>query len=1247
MRLAGFFALAVCITGLCGAQAGEMDVGPGGDVHSGGNVTVSGNSTVQGTGKYTVDGGNTVTTDPGVIVTVDDGGTVNVSANGTLAVDGTGTEYRNGGDTNISGTVVVDNDGEYSNGHTATGAGTTTVTSGGTISVGGSGILINDLTSSMTFESGGKLDLATSAEVQNVANMEFKAGSEYVSAGGVTFGNQATIVANSGMTGLGDLLTDVVGDVVSQIRIEGKASEIAGQTITYTAGLGGSSVVINTADSDSAYTAVNVGASNLTIWSTSNYSGAVTATDLTIGNSSRATEATFNGAVTANGNVLITAGASAIFGTGGTLTATGTVTNNSKLIFQSNSSYLASGLITSTSGSYIEYHTNMTGMGAAFANTLLQAGSELHIVGTNTVTDPLALNAGTQAGSNVYIDNGTTFDNTVDVKLANLTVNGSSSTTFNQSVTAAKVIVNAASTTTTTFRNAINADLQVDSKAVMDGATFANHNLVVNASGNLTNDGGSITISAGNTFTNAGIFTNEGTFINSSSAVGAITNTGTMYFKSGTAYTASGVNFLVNQGTIEADAMIGGAELKKLMSDLQLDSGSVFNLMTSNNYTLNATNSPYEIGNGLAGSTVNINAGTYTITFNASTFDVGAATLNIGTGTVALTGNGSVLTTTGNFTAGTGAVLSVDTGTGSSASIDAATVAFSNNSKVNVTENSTLNILNTTSTSFSDTAAVNIAKGGKINVASGTTTFNSGTSIILGENSKFEANDAITFADNTKITVTATGSTISQIHTTSGNITVSANETTEVLFLYTDRDDVLNKIFMQTDNGQVVNYDKLYNALYTFGLDTSGTVPVNGQGIIVTGLRSVLDSMANAVGGYDKLSINKINGGNYTDEVLGTTWGSTNQDLLDYLQIAGGSTLGPAGSYKAYGQLFGEYGAYAATPLQNSADNFRSTMRQRMNSYRSGPACDTCAVVVDPDCGTCGGDVIVTSEYGTVAAGRGNLWGGAIGDWASQKDSKGVHGYDYSAGGVIMGYDYANDCFTAGIAGAYTNGSLKVNRLNTKYDSDMLNIGVYGAYHHESGVFVQGYAGYGYGWNDYDVNMILGGTKHGDYKNQSYSAGMELGYRFDLDGGVRIIPSVGIDYTHIAQHSWDESIHRSGTSPILANHFNRQRYNVVEVPVGVSISKVYDMGDAKIVPEVRGAWIYQANDRRASIGTGYVGSGSSTTMYATDCGANRGMVGGGVKAVFSDFFDVAVDYSLNFKGGYRDHQLTGTANWAF
>ncbi|MCD7896117.1 MAG: autotransporter domain-containing protein [Planctomycetaceae bacterium] len=364
-----------------------------------------------------------------------------------------------------------------------------------------------------------------------------------------------------------------------------------------------------------------------------------------------------------------------------------------------------------------------------------------------------------------------------------------------------------------------------------------------------------------------------------------------------------------------------------------------------------------------------------------------------------------------------------------------------------------------------------------------------------------------------------------------------------------------------------------------------------------------------------------------------TEGGQLGIKMSDALQEAASiADTNPALAKVAFSQLFGEHGVTGTAASQATAQSFSSSIGNHQTQLRDNSQASTSR-----------GSPAAYASLRTIRQGYSSfdpnrVWAGGFGAWTRQDDKDGQYGYKYNSGGVILGYDREVGDFVFGITTAYSNGEIQNNEGFTNTDVDTFNVGLYGSYNHCSGFFVDGNVGIGYSWNkSKTTDVIAGGHKEGKYRNNSFQIGGNVGYALSLPMKFRIIPSVGVQYTHVHQKGWQERIQSPSQ---ISNWFDKSNNDYVSIPVAVRINKTFRLGgDITITPEVRGAWIYEAKDPQAHVRMGYVGSSASTTLYGIDSGRSKGLVGAGLKAKFNRRLDGFVDYNFEFRSGYKNHNV--------
>ncbi len=387
-------------------------------------------------------------------------------------------------------------------------------------------------------------------------------------------------------------------------------------------------------------------------------------------------------------------------------------------------------------------------------------------------------------------------------------------------------------------------------------------------------------------------------------------------------------------------------------------------------------------------------------------------------------------------------------------------------------------------------------------------------------------------------------------------------------------------------------------------------------------------------------------------------------DYLDQLDAASDpfiATLGDAYDAAAIGrppqvaavavqQLFGSYAAYANQALADDASRFRRRW-QAWNRQFFDARLFSDLLTGTANAGFASESGLASLPYGprdNIAAGQSRVWGGGFGTWAKQDMKANLPGYKYDSQGAVLGYEYSIGSLNLGFAAGYSRGDLKVNDLRYKNETDVMNLALYGAYIHESGLYAEGGLGYGHAWNDYKVNSTVhpGGVKKGKYGSDAFTADLELGYIARLHRGVNLIPSVGVEYTYLKNGTWTENINNPA---LVANRFASGHDNGVDIPLGLRLNKMFRFGcdGGFVVPEVRASYVYSANKSRPSITAGYAGAPGGAKMVGVEPGRSHWRIGAGVSGRINGRVDFRLDYDFETRSGFKGHNLNASVGLSF
>jgi hypothetical protein len=280
-------------------------------------------------------------------------------------------------------------------------------------------------------------------------------------------------------------------------------------------------------------------------------------------------------------------------------------------------------------------------------------------------------------------------------------------------------------------------------------------------------------------------------------------------------------------------------------------------------------------------------------------------------------------------------------------------------------------------------------------------------------------------------------------------------------------------------------------------------------------------------------------------------------------------------------------------------------------------------------------------------AGFNRLWAGGFGVWADEDYSRNVYGYDYSAGGVSLGYDRLVDSvpgLTMGISGALSKGDLDNKDSYTRVDIDTVGVGLYGSYAFADGMFVDGNFSYSHSKNNYVTNVITGGQKHGDFSVNTFQFGLRTGTVYNY-GTFTLIPSIGLMFLNSRQNAFTESV--TGTSPVFANWYSQRNDHQIDIPLLLKVNTTFDTGSARITPELRLGWTFVAKKPENTMSYGFVGSNFSAINEGIKPKTNLFQVGAGLKVNAGSYLDVFFNYDLEAAKGFRSHNASAGLGFEF
>jgi outer membrane autotransporter protein len=274
------------------------------------------------------------------------------------------------------------------------------------------------------------------------------------------------------------------------------------------------------------------------------------------------------------------------------------------------------------------------------------------------------------------------------------------------------------------------------------------------------------------------------------------------------------------------------------------------------------------------------------------------------------------------------------------------------------------------------------------------------------------------------------------------------------------------------------------------------------------------------------------------------------------------------------------------------------------------------------------------------------IWLGGFGTWANQKNDNDVYGYKYRSGGFAIGYDRHVDSLPGlilGISGGFSSGKLESDDDHFTMDLKTAGFGFYGSYTASNKFFVDASLAYATSQNEYDVDLVLGGKKSGDFDITTLQLGTRVGGIFET-GDFVITPSIGLRYLNYKQKGFTE---RSTNALIPANFFAETSDHMLEIPLEVRFQKEIKGASATFIPELRLGVTFVGQKPDNAIRVGFAGTNESIEIFGSKPKTTYFQGGFGVKIETSSMVDFFINYDLNAASKYMDHRLSAGLGFEF
>ncbi|MDY6407485.1 MAG: autotransporter outer membrane beta-barrel domain-containing protein [Pseudomonadota bacterium] len=272
-------------------------------------------------------------------------------------------------------------------------------------------------------------------------------------------------------------------------------------------------------------------------------------------------------------------------------------------------------------------------------------------------------------------------------------------------------------------------------------------------------------------------------------------------------------------------------------------------------------------------------------------------------------------------------------------------------------------------------------------------------------------------------------------------------------------------------------------------------------------------------------------------------------------------------------------------------------------------------------------------KRGSYRTNKGGLWAKPFYVTSTQKEDKGISGYDYDAYGLTVGLDHRFGRWTWGLAGLYAQGDFEQKGGAIESDVDTWGIGIYGNFKsRKSGFFTDVFASYVQNKNKATHKIQLAGTRlKANYDTDSLGAGIAFGYDFALAKSLYLTPKIGFNYTHLSS----DEIKEKGDAPLVMKVKN-PNVDSLQLPVELRVAFPVVAKRFELLPELHVRYTHDFGDTEYEAKVYPNGESEAIKLDNVGVPENLFTVGGGMSYI-SGAHELSGYYDYDFGDGLTSH----------
>ena len=276
---------------------------------------------------------------------------------------------------------------------------------------------------------------------------------------------------------------------------------------------------------------------------------------------------------------------------------------------------------------------------------------------------------------------------------------------------------------------------------------------------------------------------------------------------------------------------------------------------------------------------------------------------------------------------------------------------------------------------------------------------------------------------------------------------------------------------------------------------------------------------------------------------------------------------------------------------------------------------------------------------------RTGIWAEGFAERGQADVDDGWTGFEYRTGGLSLGFDYAlTDNLLAGAGAIFTGTEIDHDDDAGEGAVQSKGLSFYGSYSPEP-MYVE--AGFSYAAQEYDNErkVVVGPiqrTAVSDHDGDAFSVFAGVGLEREIRKWT-VMPFASLEYICLDEDGYEES----GADSLNLIVDSRQTQSLVS-ELGLSVGRVFEVKQGKVVPEVRGAWNYDFGIDDRDITASFEGSpGASFTIEGQDAGEHGLTVGAGISFLHKGGWGVGLKSDGEFREDYSAGGVAGEFRFTF